>query len=135
MFVSASTAWKLILGLALLGTIVLSARARAPRRAMAGTDLRRLVVSALLLYVVGAVAWMAHHLALAVLVYAAGISTAALAAWLSRGDDSEEPPSDADPVDEQPPPDPGGLHVDWEVFEREMRDYTERSRTPAGVCD
>jgi len=129
MVVSPSTAWKLVLALALLGAIVLSARARAPRRALRGSELFRLVLSALMLYVVGALAWLTHHLALAVLVYAAGITTAALAAWLSRGDDSEEPPAAEDPFDEEPPPGPDGLRFDWDAFERDLRDYAERSRT------
>lgn len=121
-------AWKLVLAAALLGAIVLSARARAPQRTLPSADLRRLVAAALALYAVGALAWLTHHLALAVLVYAAGIATAALAAWLSRGEDSEEPPRDdpEEPVDQQPPPDLGGLRFDWPAFERDLRDYSER---------
>ncbi len=133
MTVSASSAWKLALGILLLGAIVVSARARAPRRSLPGPEMRWLVVSALCLYAVGALAWLTHHLALAALVYAAGITTAALAAWLSRGDDSEDPPSGAQPEDEQPPSGPHGLGFDWDAFERDLRDYAERSRPPAGI--
>ncbi len=77
---------------------------------MPGADLRRLVVSALGLYAVGGVASLTHHPVLAGLVYAAGIIVCALAAWLSRGTDSEDPPRGGeDPVDERPPPEPDGL--------------------------
>src|SRR5437588_6585175 len=116
----APSAWKVILAVALLATIVTSARARAPRRAVPGADLRRLVAAALTLYLVGALAWLTHHLELAVLVYAAGITVAALAAWLSRGVDAGGPPGGEElPVDDQPPPDPEGLRFDWDAFERQ----------------
>lgn len=137
MHVAPLTAWKIVLGILLLGAIITSVRARAPRRALPGADLRRLVGSALFLYLVGAVAWFTRHMALAVTVYAAGIAVAALAAWLSRGEDSEDPPEGEDPVDEQPPPDPDGLrvHWDWDEFERDLRAYAERTRAPAGLSD
>jgi hypothetical protein len=125
---------KALLAGALLGVIVFSVRARAPQRGLHGADLRRLVAAALVLYGVGAAAWMTHHLALAVLVYAAGIATAALAAWLSRGGDWREPPDE--PFDEPPAPwdpEPDGLRFDWEQFERDLRDYASRTRDPVGV--
>lgn len=128
-----SIAWKLGLTAILLTGILVSARARAPRRAMPRGDLHRLVFAAVSLYAVGALAWLTHHLALAITVYAAGIATAALAAWLSRGDDSPEPPDDSEPFDAQPPPDPDGLRFDWEAFERDLRAYAERSRDSAGI--
>jgi len=132
MVVSGSLAWKGALAVALLGAIVLSTRGRAPRRALPSGDLKRLVGSALVLYAIGAVAWLSRHLLLAVLVYAAGIAVAALAAWLSRGTDAEDPPSGGeDPGSERPPPDPGGLRIDWAGFERDLRDYAERTRSPA----
>jgi hypothetical protein len=75
---------------------------------------------------------MTHHPALAGLVYAAGIAVCALAAWLSRGTDSEDPPDDDEPVGEQPPPEPDGMPwFDWALFEREFRSYAERERQTA----
>ena len=129
-----SVAWKLLLALVLVGAIVLSACARAPRRPMARADLRRLVFAALTLYGVGVFASMTHHPALAGIVYVAGIAACALAAWLSRGSDSEDPPrGDDDPIDEQPPPKPDGVpQFDWRAFERDFRAYASRSREPAG---
>ena len=79
---------------------------------------------------------MTHHPMLAALVYAAGISVCALAAWLSRGSDSEDgPPGGEEPEDEQPPPEPDGLPTfDWSAFEREFRAHAEESgREPAPV--
>ena len=131
-----SIAWKLGLTAVLLCGIVLSAHARAPRSPVPGGDLRRLVASAVCLYIVGAVAWVTRHAALAVAVYAAGVATATLAAWLSRADDSHEPPrpGDVDPSGNEPPPDPDGLGFDWAVFERELAAYTQRARDATGVC-
>ncbi len=80
-----SISWKLGLAVVLLAVIVLSARARAPHRALPSSELHRLVLCALFLYAVGTLGWLSHHLVLAILVYASGIATAALAAWLSRG--------------------------------------------------
>ncbi len=134
MVVPPSVAWKLILAVTLAGAIVVSARASAPRRAVPDGELRRLVASALVLYMVGGVASLTHHPGLAGLVYAAGIITCALAAWLSRGTDSEDPPRGDEPVDEQPPPEPDGLPtLNWAEFERAFRAYSERERGPAGV--
>jgi uncharacterized membrane protein YfcA len=134
MVVPPSDAWKLVLAIVLGGGIFVSAYAHAPRRTVPGSDLRRLVLSALALYAVGGLASLTHHPILAGLVYAAGISVCALAAWLSRGTDSEDPPRGDEPVDEQPPPEPDGLpSVDWAAFERDFRAYSERRREPAGV--
>jgi hypothetical protein len=122
-----SVAWKLVLALALMAAIFVSLYARAPQHAVPGSDLRRLVVSALGLYAVGGLASLTHHRLLAALVYSAGIVVCALAAWLSRGSDSEDPPGGEHPVDEQPPPEPDGLpRFDWDRFEREFRTYSER---------
>jgi hypothetical protein len=122
-----SVAWKLVLALALMAAIFVSLYARAPQHAVPGSDLRRLVVSALALYAVGGLASLTHHRLLAAMVYSAGIVVCALAAWLSRGSDSEDPPGGEDPVDEQPPPEPDGLpRFDWDRFEREFRTYSER---------
>jgi uncharacterized membrane protein YfcA len=129
MLVPPSLAWKLVLAIALGAGILVSAYAKAPRRAVPRTELRRLVVAALILYAVGALSSLTHHPVLAGLVYAAGISVCALAAWLSRGTDSEGPPRGEEPVDEEPPPEPDGAPwFDWRAFEREFRAYAERSR-------
>ena len=130
-----SIAWKLVLVLVLVGGIMLSAFARAPRRPLPRAELRRLVVAALSLYAVGVFASLTHHAMLAGLVYVSGIAACALAAWLSRGSDSEDPPGGGeDPIDPGPPPDdPDGLPLfDWAAFERQFRSYSSRRREPAG---
>lgn len=122
--------WKIALALVLLVIILLGAGARAPRRSLAAADLRRLVAAALGLYGVGGLAWLTHHLALAVFIYAVGIIVAALAAWLSRGSDPDDPPGESS-LDEEPPRDPDGLRVDWTAFERDVRAYADRARMPS----
>jgi hypothetical protein len=131
-FVSLSVAWKLAIAVTLGVAIFMSAWARAPRRSVPATDLQRLVVCALILYAVGGLATLTHHTSLAGLMYASGISVAALAAWLSRGRDQEDPPGGGrTPVDVQPPPEPDGVpRLDWAKFEREFRDWAERPRAP-----
>ncbi len=126
-----SVAWKLAFAIVLMGAIAASAFARAPRRAADPAELRRLVVCALGLYAIGGVATLTHHSTLAGLVYASGIGVAALAAWLSRGRDQEDPPDGgSEPVDEEPPPQPDGMPwSDWDRFEREFRDYAQRGRS------
>jgi hypothetical protein len=126
-----TVAWKLAFALVLVAAIATSACARAPRRSADAVELRRLVACALALYAVGGLATFTHHSALAGLVYAAGIAVAALAAWLSRGRDPEDPPDGgSEPVDEEPPPQPDGmLWSDWERFEREFRDYARRGES------
>jgi hypothetical protein len=131
-----SSAWKLVLVVVLVGGIMLSAFARAPRRPLPRTDLRRLVLAALTLYAVGVFASITHHPVLAGIVYVSGIAACALAAWLSRGTDSEDPPSGGeDPIDPGPPPDdPDGMPLfDWTAFERQFRAYSNRRREPAGA--
>ena len=133
-----SIAWKLVLVVVLVGAILLSALARAPRRPLPRGELRRLVLAALTLYAVGVFASLTHHAVLAGIVYASGIAACALAAWLSRGGDSEDPPGGGgeDPPDEPvlPPHDPGGLAIfDWAAFERQFRAYANRRREPAGA--
>jgi hypothetical protein len=115
-----------VLGLAIL----VSAYATAPSQAVPGADLRRLVFSAVALYLVGLLATVTHHALLAALVYAAGIAVCALAVWLSRGSDSEDPPpGDEEPTDERPPPSPDGVpEFDWARFERAFRSYADRDR-------
>ena len=132
-----SDVWKLILAVALLAAITMSAFASAPRRVVPRSDLVRLVAAAIALYAVGGLASLTHHHTLAGLVYAAGIATCALAAWLSRGeDDSEDPPRGEEPADERPPPEPDGLpELDWDNFERAFRTYAERSRSSSRSRD
>jgi hypothetical protein len=127
--VQLSVVWKLALAVLLLGAIAASACVRAPRRTVPFGELRRLVICALSLYAIGGVASLTHHPVLAGLVYGAGISVAALAAWLSRGRDQEDPPDGDEPVRPPPPPDPDVLPwLDWDRFEREFRDYAGRDR-------
>jgi hypothetical protein len=133
MLVSISAGWKVVLAVALIAAVLLSARARRPRRSIDGADLRWLVLAALTLYAVGTVAWLNHRVMLAIVVYAAGIATAALGAWLSRGGDSEDgPPWGHDPFDEEPPEDPAGPCFDWDAFERDLRAYVAAT-PPLGV--
>jgi hypothetical protein len=120
---------KLALAIGLAGAIAVSVSARAPRKPLPRADLRWLVLGALALDVVALLALLTHHSQLAVLLFAAGIATSTLAAWLSR---ASEPgggtPGHADPLDE-PPPEPGDAPwFDWESFERELRAYADRSR-------
>jgi hypothetical protein len=128
-----SVAWKLVLVLALVGAIVLSACAKAPSRPLPRHELRRLVLAALTLYVVGVFASVTHHPLLAGVVYVAGIAACALAAWLSRGSNPDDPPRGGEePGDEWPPPEPDGVpQFDWQAFERDFRKYAGRPRTPA----
>jgi hypothetical protein len=130
-----SFAWKLALVLVLVGGIVLSACARAPRQPLPRDELRRLVFAALTLYGVGVLASLTHHTLLAGVVYVSGVAACALAAWLSRGSDSEDPPGEDDgPPDQEPPPDPDGLpEFDWAAFERQFRSYSDRPREPSGA--
>ena len=130
-----SVAWKLLLAFVLVGAILLSACAKAPSRPLPRSELRRLVLAALTLYGVGVIASMTHHALLAGVVYVAGIAACALAAWLSRGSDPDDPPRGGDePIDEQPPPTPDGVpQFDWRAFERDFREYTSRTREPAGT--
>jgi hypothetical protein len=131
MVVPPSDEWKLALALALLAAIGVSAFAAAPRRAVPREDLVRLVAAAVVLYAVGGVSSLTHHATLAGLVYAAGIATCALALWLSRGTDFEDPPDGEEPGDETPPPEPDGVpRLEWDDFERAFRAYAKRERTP-----
>lgn len=133
MAIDAANIWKLGLALALGVAIFVSAYATAPRRAVPGSDLRRLVMSAVALYLVGLLASVTHHAVLAGFVYAAGIFVCALAVWLSRGIDPEDPPNGGEePTDERPPPSPDGLDFDWASFERAFRAYERGQREPAG---
>jgi hypothetical protein len=131
--VALSDAWKLALAVVLAAAIVTSVCARAPRRSVPAGDLKRLVACALILYAIGALASVTHHGIAAGTVFGAGISVAALAAWLSRGRDQEDPPDGGEPVDEPPPARPDGEpHLDWASFEREFRDYAQRRRSLSG---
>ncbi|MBV9942523.1 MAG: hypothetical protein JO262_10375 [Solirubrobacterales bacterium] len=130
-----SIAWKLVVVLVLVGGILLSACARAPRRPLPSAELRRLVLAALTLYAVGVYASLTHHASLAGIVCVSGISTCALAAWLSRGGRPEDRPDDDGPVDrEPPPPEPDGLaEFAWATFERRSRAPSAGERELAGA--
>jgi uncharacterized membrane protein YfcA len=131
MLVAPSESWKLVLAVVLGAAILVSAYAHAPRRVVPGSDLRRLVLAALLLYGVGALASLRHQAVIAAVVYAAGICACALAAWLSRGRDADDPPDGDEPADNSPPPTPDGApEFDWASFERSFRAYSDR--TPIG---
>ena len=122
--------WKVLLLVGLLTAIVMSLCWAAPRRAVARSELHGLAFAGLCLYAVGGVALAVHHQALASLGFAGGIVICALAVWLSRGVDSEDPPPDEEhPIDEPPPPGPDGVpRLDWDEFERAFRDYAARER-------
>jgi hypothetical protein len=130
--VAPSFVWKLALAVALAAAIIVSASAKAPRKPLPQAELRGLLAGALALYAVALVALLDHRSELAVLLFAAGIVTSTLAAWLSRGSDAGGgPPRGDEPVDEQPPPDPdGALGFDWAQFERDLLAYTDRLRDP-----
>jgi hypothetical protein len=128
--IDASNIWKLALALALGIAIFISAYATAPRESVSGADLRRLVFSAIALYLVGLLASVTHHALLAAIVYSVGIAVCALAVWLSRGSDPEDPPPGGEePTDERPPPSPDGVpEFDWASFEQAFRSYADRDR-------
>jgi hypothetical protein len=131
--VTPSVELKLALALALAAGMLVSLFAQAPRQRISGAELRRLVFCALGLYAIGGIASLTHHAVLAGVVYASGIATAELAAWLSRGTDSEGPPGGEDPGDEQPPPMPDGdPQFDWAAFERDFRRYSDREPVGTG---
>lgn len=127
MLVPPADSWKLVLAIALFGAVVASAWAKPPRRTVPAAELRRLVAGALALYGVGLASSLTRHALMAVVLYAGGIAVSALAAWLSRGEDSRRnPPPDEDPVDEWPPYSPDGF--DWASFERDLEAYARRAR-------
>ena len=104
--------------------ICMSATARAPRHELGRWELRRLIGCAVMLYVVGFIASATGHKLLAGFVLATGIVLSALAAWLSRGRDQEDPPSVSKPARDEPPPEPeGDPRFDWDLFERDFRTY------------
>ncbi len=129
--------WKLFVTLGLLSCILLSLCVRAPQREVESNELRRLVLAGAILYLVGGLASISHRPALAAGVYASGILVCSVAVWLSRGvrRDDGDGGSDSDggigPSDDlRPPPDPDGLpEFDWDEFERELAEYSERVET------
>jgi hypothetical protein len=133
MAVHSADAWKLVLALVLGSAILFSLFARAPRYSLARPQLHRLVLSALMLYAVGAFAWLTDHRALAALACAGGTGVAALSAWFSRGASPEDPPSPPEePADPEPPAAPDGRpEFDWAAFEEGFRAYSARQREPA----
>ncbi len=133
MVVSLAAAWRLAFAVGFCAAIFMSACARAPRHSVPAAELRRLVLCALTLYAVGGLASLTDHEALAGFVYGAGIMISALAAWLSRGRDQEDPPDGDEPVNEQPPPEPDGVpQLNWAAFERDFRAYARHQREPTG---
>jgi hypothetical protein len=119
-----SSHWKPILTGTLLLSICASVVLRAPREPIDRRELRRLVGAAVVLYVVGAAASLAHRGVLAGVVYATGILVCSLAVWLSRGvdrgDGGDGPGGFEPPAGEWPPSDPDGAPpFDWDEFERE----------------
>ncbi len=119
-----SPGWKFLLTAALLGAICCSVFLRAPRQPIERTELRRLVLAAVVLYAVGALASLSHRGVLAGVVYASGILVCSLAVWLSRGADLDDGPDDdpgtQPPSDEKPSRGPDGLPlVDWDDFDHE----------------
>lgn len=123
--------WKLALAVALAGAIIISASARAPRRSTSRGDLQWLLLGALALYAVALLAMLRHRGELTILLFAAGIATSALAAWLSRGREDGGLTGGYEPIDLHPPPGPDDLDgFDWARFERDFRAYVERRRDP-----
>ncbi len=123
--------WKLGVAAGLLALILVALLARPPARPSPAGELRRLVLAAVCLYGVGGLASVTHRPLLAGLLYASGIATCTLAAWLSRAGDSGQPPSSGEdePHDDRPPPQPDDLPgFDWSRFEAEFRAFSQRSR-------
>ena len=125
---------KLAFALVLVAGIVLSACARAPLHAVPSAELHRLVLGALVLDAVGAGALLTHHGLGATLALGGATAVTALAAWLSRGHNPDDPPDAREPADSRPPPEPDGIpRLDWARFERERRAWgAERPRQPSG---
>jgi F0F1-type ATP synthase membrane subunit c/vacuolar-type H+-ATPase subunit K len=121
--------WKLGLAVGLIAAILVSACARAPRRAFPTADLRAMVFSALVLYGVGLAAALTNHAVVAAAVYTCGIAVSAFAAWLSRGSDSADPGGGGS-ARKGPPPSEPGPGFDWASFERQFRDYSRRNDRP-----
>lgn len=119
--------WKVVLAVVLGVSIFASAFIRAPRTSCPREDLRLMVIGAISLYCVGMIASLTDHATLAAVVYACGVAISALAVWLSRGTDAEEPPRDDEPAETPPPDGPGDPEFDWEAFERELGVYAARS--------
>jgi hypothetical protein len=129
-----SETWKLALAIALVAAIFGGAFAKAPRRAIPGRELRLMVLAALALYTVGAIASVTRRPALAAVVYAAGIAVCALAAWLSRGIEPDDPPDWREPDEERPPQGPDGSpELDWSEFEHAFRAYAQRQGERTGA--
>lgn len=118
-----SFVWKLVLASGLGAAILLSAVIRAPRRPIPRTDLRALVLGALLLYGVGLIAALSHRPTLAAILYGSGIAISSLAGWMSRGVDFGDPPGGSEDSEEPRPPEGGDRDgFDWDALERQFRD-------------
>ena len=135
---------RCVAALALVVLVAYSAWGRAPRRAAAPRDLRRLVAAAVALYAVGVLAVLSHRPVPAIAAFGGGVGAASLAAWLSRGadpdggDDHGGGGGGRPPLDRTPPPDRGGTPVtDWTRFDRERERWSRSphpgARPPAQV--
>ena len=137
MLVPPADAWKLVLAVALGGAILASAYAKAPRRAFPGSDLRRLVLAALLLYAVGAVASLTHHAILPAVVYVhrdRGVGAGRVALPRQR---SGRPPARAAmsrSTSSRRPIRTGCRGSTGAQFERDFEDYARRRREPASAA-
>ena len=126
---------KIGLGVALCGSLGLSAWGPAPRRTPSPTGLRLLLGVALILYVVGIAAAVEHRSTVAIGASAAGVVAAALTGWLSRArPDGEDPPQGDAGDDHGGSPAPGDHDggFDWDRFDRERRGWRPQPR-PAPV--
>jgi hypothetical protein len=126
-----SSGWKLLVAAGLAALIVASVLATAPRWGRGSSDPRRLVLASLALYALGTAAWITGHLRAAAVLYGIGIGASSLGAWLSRIRDGGEGLHAPATEPSGGPADPSGdSPFDWESFERELLDYTARSREP-----
>ncbi len=130
MFLPPADSWKLVLAVTLFAAVVASAWVRPPRQPVPGPELRRLVAGALALYGVALAASLNRHTLMAVILYACGIGTSALAAWLSRAETGTDPPPSQAPAEEPPFEPDGAPGLDWSQFERELQEYARRERKP-----
>ncbi len=122
----------LLVGIAAVALIAAILETPSPRhraRPRAGACLAALA-SALFAVCGGLVA--SGRAAQAVLTFAAGVATSALAVWLLRAPASDDNGDDGGSRRPETPPAPGPSSdgLDWEAFERDVAAYADR-RTPA----
>ena len=134
--VSLSLAWKLVLAVALLAAIFVSAAARGRRDSRCpGSELRRLVaLRPGALCRSGWLASLTHHALLGgarLLRRHRHLRAGRLA--LARDAIPRIRPGSEEPDDERPPPEPDGVpRFDWARFEREFRAYSRRAASRRG---